>query len=292
MASELSVWLARFIDIYEKTPDQGMSLKSFLEQPYVWSDDDDPSAETVGSDARRGAKRTRQFIDRRIPGGAAVEAEFLDLLNEFDPSRSISAAEVHEFFGQRRKAIEDGAAESGKSMEDFALNLESQAIERQRSELRSPNLHIHFLKQFAIQLDKVASRTQNLEELAYRDILVPEVRSLLHEAHYCYLFGFEAASAVMCGAVIEQLLRRAFAIPDKEDLKLESALYEARVSEKISQTIYEMAEDVRNLRNMAAHHPKTFDQQSPARKSTILSNTRAVAKAILENSIPFTQSAS
>jgi len=284
MASELSTWLARFVEIYQQSPDDGASLKCFLDRPFIWAEDEDDALDlgTVVEDASRGSKRARQLVSKRIPGDAQVEAEFQILLRTFEPQRSLTIEEAKDHFQEEREMVAEIAEEAGVSEAEVRAQLAKLRIDRKREQLRSPDLSIYFLKKFAALLDSVVEKTRNLEELSYRDVLSEELRGLFQEAHYCYLYGLESSSAIMCGAILEEGFRKRCGYGSTQRLKLEEVIFNALEEGVISHEIFEMADEIREMRNLAAHDPKGFKDRSAGMRATILSNTRSVVKALLE----------
>lgn len=135
---------------------------------------------------------------------------------------------------------------------------------------------------YASKLEDMAIKLTSFDDLVISDIVSSSVRTLLQEAHFCFLQGLEAASAITAGAALEETLREVLGISkDQERKQLCQLLKEAKKrSILIDEDDWKMANAVRESRNFAAHNPKEFLRGSQLQKIGILDNARKVIEKL------------
>ena len=89
------------------------------------------------------------------------------------------------------------------------------------------DLDAHYSLQIIGKLDKIVDRATSLDphKVDASQIPDPNIRAYFEEAHRCYLYGFNAACAVMCRAILESALKAKF----DPDGRIEWELYKAKI---------------------------------------------------------------
>ncbi|HMD20339.1 MAG TPA: DUF4145 domain-containing protein [Alloacidobacterium sp.] len=275
MASEFSVALARFVELYRHDP---WSVASFL--------DGDFSSETleVDKNGNREAELTiakRTLIDTpdvnsllrlSLDSFSAVEAKDITYEHWYRSQEvwNVDLNFIAEFFAEKL----------GKSPEEALHWIFNEVRKSQADTARKPDFNVLFTLRFASQLDTMVEKLNGLDDLTCSEILSNPVRKLLQEAHDCFLHGLEAASAITCGAALEETLKEVLPHCD-ERWDLGQLLQDAKESSLLSDDEWGMGDDVREFRNLAAHNPKEFSRRSQVQKISLLSNTRAVVEILL-----------
>ncbi len=261
--SELSKLLLLAIDRYERGGDDYDSLCVEIERREEPSDDDAPRRMNAVREAT-----DRQLKSRIFEGSMETDSKFAESLTS---DMGIKQALNLEKIGQAHDKI--------RIHEVRGTDLESAEDQRQEqlSPAQSADLGLYFAKDFVSNLDQMVSRAEALDRVEYSEILSATQKSLLREAHRCYLHRFDAATVVMCGAVLEQTLKDVL----KLDWKFDQLLQEAEERNLLKPEEYGMADDVRELRNEAVHDLTTFLKRPERQRATILSNTRAVVGILL-----------
>ncbi len=89
------------------------------------------------------------------------------------------------------------------------------------------DLDAHYSLQIIGKLDKIVERATSLDphKVDASQIPDPNIRAYFEEAHRCYLYGFNAACAVMCRAILESALKAKF----DPDGRIEWELYRSKL---------------------------------------------------------------
>jgi len=259
--SELSKLLLHVIDMYERGGDDYDALCIAVEQQDQPSDDD----------AQRRLSE-REAIDLKLKSifdsSRSTDAEFAELvINNPNVSRGLSLEEIR------------GALDQIRIHEVRGADLERVEVQSQEqlSSAQPTDLGLFFAKDFVSNLDQYVSRSEEFDQVEYSENLSPNQKLLFRQAHRCYLFGFEAATVIMCGAILEQTLKDVLRL----DLNLRELLKEAEVCGLLAPEEWGMGDDVRELRNEALHNLSKFLKRPEHQRATILSNTRAVVGILL-----------
>lgn len=143
------------------------------------------------------------------------------------------------------------------------------------AEPRKPDLAAYFAWDFVDRLDKVICRAQSFDRLEY--VLSGHLRTLFQEAHRCYLFGYETACVVLCGAILEESIRQR---TGKTSSGLGTAIEQAETEGVLTPPHLENARSVMRLRNTAAHgSPRKRGSMESDVRATLI-NTRTVVNAL------------
>ena len=89
------------------------------------------------------------------------------------------------------------------------------------------DLDAHYSSELIGKLDKIVERATSLDRHKVDASQIPHlnIRAYFEEAHRCHLYGFNAACAVMCRAILESALKAKF----DPDGRVEWELYKAKV---------------------------------------------------------------
>jgi hypothetical protein len=106
---------------------------------------------------------------------------------------------------QPPKAVVRGLEDSA----DFEPGPDWRALEEPSPAERVEDLDAHYSSELVGKLDKIVERATllNPHDVDASQIHSPNTRAYFHEAHRCYLYGFNAACAVMCRAILESALK-------------------------------------------------------------------------------------
>jgi hypothetical protein len=261
--SHLPRLLLSVLEKYERGQEDYDMLLDTAEIDWKESLADDEVEKRVLTGQKAAESELRTKIFDRTEGTNAL---FSELSNEKSAiTRSITIDEI-------RKAVE----EQRTRQQEKTASAEIEGPSPQTAGDTQPDLGLQFAKEFALNLDKLVWRVEGLDRLNDEEILDTNLRELLREAHRCFLHGFDYASAILCGAILEQALRTALTC----EAKLEESSWEALQQGLLSEEQYRMANEVRELRNDAAHNPAHFRQYSDTVRASVLSNTRAVLVAL------------
>jgi hypothetical protein len=77
-------------------------------------------------------------------------------------------------------------------------------------------LDSYYAREVLEKLQLVLFRVSWLERITLKGV-PPNVQAYIDEAHACFLYGFEVASAVLCRAVLERAVKEALGVPDPEE---------------------------------------------------------------------------
>lgn len=275
MASEFSVALARFVEVYRHDP---ISVTSFL--------DSDFSSETLEAEKDGNREAAFTIAKRTLIDVPEVDSLLRLSLDSFSPIESDDI--TYERWRRRledwncdvKKIAEELAKNLGKSSDEALFWLFSETRKSGVDKAKKPDFHAIFAWEFTLKLDSMVDKFNGLDDLTCSEILSDSVQRLLQEAHYCFLHGLEAAAAITCGAALEETLKEI--LPHRnERWDLGQLLQEAKDIFLLGDEEWGMGDDVREFRNLAAHDPKEFSRRSQIQKISILSNTRAVVEILL-----------
>jgi hypothetical protein len=266
MARELS-YLSKLLLItlekYERGQEDLDILVSALETEISEIAPPEESAERVGSVRQATDKELRSKI---FDSAQNTDRLFSDASTRIDSiARRLSAGEIRDALDRAKTA----RAPAGP-------DLRTDVAEHPHEKPTPPDVALFFAKEFALNLDHIASGVEGFDRLNCDEIEEPHFRRLLLEAHRCYLYGFDYACAIWCGAILEEALRTVL----RSDAKLDESSWDALQNHLLTEEQYRMADEVRELRNDAAHNPVRFVQRSKVIHASMLANTRAVLVAL------------
>lgn len=267
MASEFASLLARFVEVYRYCPDD---LKRLLNDKEMWSEYLDHRKK--GDRDAENQLSSRALFELRPEQNA-------ELLDGFE---SIPSGELGDDFYRQvfENADLDSLADSlGLSREDVIPYMVTQIKIQRGHDTERPDFHSAVTLDFATRVDAIVERFSHLENLGLSG-LPANRRELLKESHRCYLYGLEAATAITCGAVLEDSLREI--IPNSDGLKFDQLLETARKSQVFSWEEWGSGDDIREFRNLAVHDPEEFYRRLQAQKSDLLGNTRKLIEILLQ----------
>lgn len=266
--SEFVALFERFIELYRHSR---ADLALALSQEF--------SSESLDAE-KRGNENTVADVEKRaLLQDREVSALLHQTLHRFPPVESDILDErfLDETLEQNKVDINAWAEALGVSREQLIPFLKAGIEKDEAKKAEMPDFHVYFAWDFASRIDTMVARISNLEEIKYRDVVSATTRKLLQQAHICYINGFEAATVIMCGAILEQTLKDVLQLEGK----LEQLLGAAEGCGLLTPEQWGMGDDVRELRNYAIHDLPKFLKQPEHRKATILSNTRAVVGILL-----------
>lgn len=141
-------------------------------------------------------------------------------------------------------------------------------------QLSKPNLHIFFAREFISWVDLAVAQVENLGDVKFRDAIPTHLRDFLGEAYRCYLYGLDAACASLCGAILQEAIH--IKLPNRNFGGLGEAIMAAEQECLLSQQAINAANEVKRLRNNAAHGSIRFIQSQQHERKYVLSLTREV----------------
>lgn len=263
MTSTFVILLARFIELYRNCPER---VEYLLGEDRFWSETVNAAMEG-DAQAREAAKNKAFLQNDRL---AKLDLELRSKFAEVEAGQF--SAEWWDSFFAAYPGVGKMADELGWTRDELIRQIRCVRDE----ESRKPDFEVFLARDFASLLGQTASRLENLEEIEFPEILSPHLKTLLQEAHRCYLYGFELACSALCGAILEETLRTVL----MTSAKLEEASWDALKKGLITDEQYRMADEVRELRNEALHEPRKFAARSNLMRASVISNTRTVLVAI------------
>jgi hypothetical protein len=136
-----------------------------------------------------------------------------------------------------------------------------------------PNMQVFLAREFAAWLDVAVAKIERVEEAPYRAAIPMHLRQHLHEAYRCDLYGLDAASAALCGSILEEAIR--FTL-DVKASGLGNVIEEARKRYLLTPELAEHAREVMRLRNHAAHGSRQFADSAEDQRKSLLAATRGI----------------
>jgi len=158
-------------------------------------------------------------------------------------------------------------------------------------------LDAYFAKEVLGKLPRIVNRVCKLDSLDIQGIPNERVKHCFGEAHRCWLYGFNVASAVLCRAIIESALEELIKLHEQtpsvprpipggapRDSKLKALIERAKEKRILTEDGAACAESVKKAGNAAAHpdyNPPLFKALSQGdRLAEVLANTRQVLREL------------
>jgi hypothetical protein len=261
MHSDFVKQLVKFIDCYEHGWDSldfhlHMAKREIEEE----LEEDSPRANPQAVTKRN--KLNRRTLQRNI----------LESINRYSAEYSQLYEEVSAEHSEDVKDVQSGKWGT--------IELDPQEVERFRFHRDSElNLQLELTKEFVTRIDVMAAKIQDSGEIRYRESVPEHLRLYIREAYRCDLYGFDAACAALCGAILQEAIRikrnkRGFS-------GLDEAIRDASDAGLLTPRAEQAAEDVRELRNLSAHGSEMFLEAPEHRKKNSLPLTRELLDTIL-----------
>jgi hypothetical protein len=298
MTSDMVESMLHFLDLYrldssvtDMALDYGYDLvKGFRESDTFGLD---PKLIKQGEKASRHSYRNRTLDESPL----LFDPSHQFANKYFAATRESSSAEVPknpllETLLRQSQWIRSQAEAEGISLDAYMERAARQAEERRRQQLLVPDIRALLLKKFLLRLDAVVEEVEALEEFGVKYKNVPsELRMLLVQAHESHLLNMDAATAMLCGAVIEGSLKDRLSsdgvmVPRRAGL---DTLFELALEHNVfgqPSMLYTLADEVREMRNAALHEPIKFQSASEMVKTALLTNTRRFVTEILTADLP------
>jgi hypothetical protein len=270
--SQFALLLDRFIEIYRHAPD---TLEALLRHGEFC--DEALEARKLGSTRTVEEVGKRALLEDRLEARAMLQRTLADFPPIEKDEQSFASWE-HAFRDSNRVDLDSLASSFGMTPEEFIRSVMKSSADAAAQDALRLDFHAYFAWDFAAKVDEMVARLQGLEELEYSEILSETARRLMQQAHLCYLQGYDAATAIMCGAVLEQTLKEAL---HRESGELNDLLRDAEDASLLTPRQWGMGDDVRKLRNNAIHNLPKFLKRPEHERATVLSNTRSVVRALL-----------
>ena len=137
-----------------------------------------------------------------------------------------------------------------------------------------PNMQVVLAKEFADWLDVAVAKIERVEEASYRSSIPMHLRQYLHQAYRCDLYGLGAASVALCGAILQEASASGWA--RRGFVGLDAAIKEAERCGLLTHKAVKAAEEVRRLRNLAAHGKQEFAESAEDRRTSLVPITRKI----------------
>ncbi len=241
----------------------------------------------IGEEASLVFLKTRAFPDARIEETRdQLDPRFeKETEGKLDPNGDLSVmvAGFELIEEEMDRLIEYLAAKDGISVADMKKAMETKAEERRCEELRLPALHRALLRRFLRNLDQMVERVEALEVLPLRWEKVPiHLQILVSNAHESSFLGQEVATAVLCGAVLEEALR--VRLGQDQFKELGAGIKRAAEIGLLSDPspALRAAREIQARRNEAIHDPKRYLAKPHMAKEAILFSARYVLATLFE----------
>jgi hypothetical protein len=296
--TNFTVLLRKLINCYEANPDlTEIHLCNAEDEIAFVSKEESYKGESAAK--RVGQKRTNQAIRKRLLGEPEVVIGKYKHAGQITPRPTMDVnglestwAEFEEdrkfqwflnvlssAFGFSREEIDDFIAHGEISREKLLSimrdpdwkDLEAKHLFRVDSQ---PNLHLFLAKEFVASLDTVASKIERLDEIEYRDSIPSHLRAYMREAYRCDLYGLDAASAALCGSILQEAIR--IKLGARGFTGLFQAIEEAEKACLLTPRAVEAAREVKRLRDFAAHGNPDFAATQEYTRISVLAATREI----------------
>jgi hypothetical protein len=255
--------------------------------------------------AKSSMKRTRGAMKARLLEPDLPPSEKVDTLaarlEELPPSAKVSIAAYWEYTRKQRQQAHlehlldvivwkqnqgrknDGEAGATRKdilaswSEDEILSIEEcvdwKEIEREYELAlrREPDFELFLLRR---QLDWIDSSAGKIEEdgpILFRSLIPDHLKRYMFEARWCDLRGLDAACASLCGAVLQEAIR--IKMNRTGFSGLDEAIGAATEVGLFTPRAEQAAEEVKELRNLAAHGNQEFIEKPEDRKKNPLALT-------------------
>jgi len=191
--------------------------------------------------------------------------QFLDILAK---EWGITKTELNEFLASN--------GITGDRLHSLRQLPELKEIERKHRFAKDsePKFELFFANEFADWLDLAVAKAEKLDEFSYSSSIPDHLGRFLHEAYRCDLYGFDAACASLCGAILQEAIRIKLNHDGFDGLY--KAIEAARNAALFSETAANAAEEVMRLRNEAVHGNRKFIHASLERRKRSLPITREI----------------
>jgi Domain of unknown function (DUF4145) len=142
------------------------------------------------------------------------------------------------------------------------------------------HLDMYYAEQMINKLDQIVARATRLDEVHLSELPARRVQLSFEEAHRCYLYGFHAACAVFCRAILETALReKIHSVHDTLDERIEAA----ENAKLLTDDRPSCAHEVVRAGNVAIHDPAKFEKHYPEQKvEDILFSTRKILEQLYD----------
>jgi hypothetical protein len=293
--SEFNSLLGLFVDCYECDPNL---LGYFLRQASaaIAETHKEPRFEDIEKALRASRKRTAQTVEKRILDifGESINVQNQPSGGRFseDPAAwdPITWDEYYqELAGELKAAIIAKCgpefAESFSSLSDEVLASVGEEppfseiwAKYKFSQLAKTNVQVFLARRFAQWVDGAAAQIETLEDVEFRRSMPEHLRKYLGEAYRCYLLGLDAACAALCGAILQEALRLKLGVDRFGGLgkAIEAATRDGLLTHSASKA----ADEVRKIRNDAAHGNHKYAIRREHERKYVLSVTREVLDTI------------
>ena len=203
MASDLSLLLHKFLDLYKRDPD---ALHRHLDDPILVDSEDIPPVEQLGL-IREGERIAQERIGRNtLINTSGATARHALLQNALGDSREHAANTASDKNLQRLLAR--AKSKPNPNPEFFADNA--------RKWQEQEDSAVELLRYFADRIDAVSAAFNILPDEDF-DVLIPEAsRPLFRECHLNIAFGNTRTCMILCGAILESALKYAMPISNNE----------------------------------------------------------------------------
>ena len=142
-------------------------------------------------------------------------------------------------------------------------------------------LDCHYAKEMVQKLEMIVDRAARLSRMPIEAVPGMEVQRYFQEAHDCYLYGFEVASAVLCRAILESALEDLIPPESRNGETVVGMVHLAKDHGLLSDERASWAEEVYSAGNAAIHGYDRFRRRYPAdRLEDLFLKARAVAEEL------------
>jgi hypothetical protein len=186
---------------------------------------------------------------------------------------------------QPPKAIVRGLEDSA----DMEPGLDWRAVEEPSPTEKAEDLDAFYAAQLIGKLDKVVERATSLDphKVDASQIHDSNIRAYFEEAHRCYLYGFNAACAVMCRAILESAIKSKVDPDHRIEMYLPKGQSLFRVlleKSRLEKALKDGAEQVKMGGDFAIHNFKRF--QKEYQSQGLVEVGLAVTRDVLANLYP------
>jgi hypothetical protein len=179
----------------------------------------------------------------------------------------ISREQVLEFWG-RDKVL------SVKECSDW------EQIEREYelARMAEPDFELYLVRRHLDWAEQSSGKVEEDGPVIFRDSIPDHLKLYMYEARWCELLGFDAASASLCGAVLEEALRIKMNVVKFGSLG--KAIEKASAEGLLTHVAAESAREVMRLRNFTVHGQKEFVGKPEEAKKASFPITRKLLDTI------------